>query len=154
MAAPKGNQFWKLADPECIGKPRNFASPSYLWEKAKEYFEECDENPFEREETTTTDKGTYYKTYSHKIPYTWEGLYVFLGVCNIDRYKDIKEFVGIITHIGNVIRNRKFSGAAAGIFNSNIIARDLGLRDATDIATNGKDLSGEFTVNIVKPKGE
>lgn len=132
MAAPKGNQFWKLADPECLGRPPMFETQSELWEKAKLYFQECDENPMQKDEVTTTEKGSYYKTINYKIPYTWEGLYVFLGVSNLDRYKKLEEFIGVTTHIDNVIRNQKYSGAAAGLFNANIIARDLGLVDKTE----------------------
>lgn len=125
-----GNQFWKMADPECLGQPRNFPTPTDLWNKAKEYFQECDESPLTSQETTTTDKGVYDKVKQHKVPYTWQGLYVFLGVVSLKRYKEKNEYVPIITHIGNVIYNQKYTGAAAGLFNANIIARDLGLAES------------------------
>lgn len=151
MGAPKGNQFWKLADPECLGRPRTFSDPATLWGKAKEYFQECDENPLLRSERTTTDKGVFDKVYTHKIPYTWEGLYVFLGICNLDRYKEKEDFVGILTHIGNIIRNQKYTGAVAGLFNANIIARDLGLKEQSDVTTNGKEINKAIEVVIVPP---
>jgi len=137
MSAPKQNQFWKMADPECLGRPRNFKSPNILWTKTKEYFQECDDNPLLRTETTTSEKGVYDKVFAHKVPYTWEGLYVYLGVESLDGYKINKDFIGIITHIGNIIRNQKFTGAAAGLFNANIIARDLGLSDKTETTLKG-----------------
>ncbi len=137
MSAPKQNQFWKMADPECLGRPRNFESPSILWTKAKEYFQECDDNPLLRTETTTSDKGIYDKVFAHRVPYTWEGLYVYLGISHLDHYKELEDFLGIITHIGNIIRNQKFTGAAAGLFNANIIARDLGLSDKTETTLKG-----------------
>ena len=129
MAAPEGNQFWKLADPELLGRPKKFKSPSDLWSQAILYFDECDNNPLTKIENTTTEKGSFNKITSFKVPYTWEGLYVFLGVCNLHYYKDNEEFSSILTHIGNIIRNQKYTGAAAGLFNANIIARDLGLVD-------------------------
>lgn len=132
MAAPKGNQFWKNADPACLGRPMIFESPIQLWERAKEYFLECDDNPLIRTETIVSEKGTTKKEHIHKIPYTWEGLYVYLGVCNLEKYKKREDFVNIITHIGNIIRNQKFTGAAAGLFNANIIARDLGLKEQSE----------------------
>lgn len=150
MPAPKGNQFWKLADPECLGKPRLFKTPKDLWEACKPYFEHVDNNPFVTTETTQSEKGTYLKEVNHKIPYTWEGLYTFLGISNLDRYREKEEYAAIITHIGSIIRNHKFSGASAGIFNANIIARDLGLMEKTDITSNGKDVSGSPTVLFVK----
>lgn len=142
-AAPKGNQFWKLADPEAIGRPRTFKSTNDLWKAACDYFKECDNSPLISEETTTSDKGVFHKVIKHKVPYTWEGLYVYLGVSHLDDYKKRKEFSGILTHIGNIIRNQKFTGAAAGIFNASIIARDLGLSDKKehDHTTKGESIN-------------
>jgi len=147
MAAPKGNQFWKNIPYENIGRKRNFPEPKDLWEETQKYFEECDKNPFESEETTSTDKGKYSKKTKHKIPYTWEGLYVFLLVCNLDRYREKKEFVGIITHIGNIIRNQKFSGAASGLFNANLIARELGIKESVDINQTTRKAADELFPN-------
>lgn len=145
MPAPKGNQFWKNADPDCFGRPRIFPKPEDLWEEAKKYFDECDNSPLETHETTVTSDKEIYKTVQHRIPYTWEGLYVSLGVCHLDRYKEKEDFAGIITHIGNIIRNQKYSGAAAGIFNANIIARDLGLVNKTE-----ESGSKEVKINLSK----
>lgn len=148
MAAPKGNQFWKLIDPDKVGRNPIFETPTELWEAVSEYFKECDSRPFTKNETTTSEKGIYYKVTEHSIPYTWEGLYVHLGVCNLDHYKTKEAFSGILTHIGNIIRNQKFSGAAAGIFNANIIARDLGLSEKTEnrndnLNVNSQELTEE-----------
>jgi len=43
------------------------------------------------------------------------------------------DFVGVTTRAEEVIYNQKFAGAAAGLLNANIIARDLGLSDKKDI---------------------
>jgi len=134
MAAPKGNQFWNPDYPG--GRPRKFKDPEELWTKAKEYFEHCDDNPFTVSEHTTKVNDDILKTTTHKIPYTWEGLYVFLNVSDLKQYRKIKEYYPIITHISNVIYNQKLSGAASGLFNSNIIARELGLKDRQDMTSN------------------
>lgn len=144
MAAPKGNQYWKFADPECLGRPRNYPKPNDLWEAVKPYFMYCDANPIIKTETTTTDKGSMVKEIQYKIPYTWEGLYVFLGICDLERYKQKKEFAGIITHIGNTIRTQKLEGAAAGVFNANIIAKELGL-----IAKKETEHSGNIGITYI-----
>ncbi len=150
MAAPVGNQFWKLADPEFLGKPKNFPKPIDLWNACKPYFEWVDENPILKTSTTTTAKGTFYNEEPLQKPYTWMGLYVFLGVSDLSAYKENKEYFQVITHIDNIIRNQKFEGATAGIFNANIIARDLGLKDSSDITSMGKQINItpiEFTKN-------
>lgn len=138
MAAPKGNQFWKNIDPKDLGRNPNYSSPTELWIEAMGYFKECDETPLVSKETRKTDKYTEQKEIEHKVPYTWQGLYVHLGVCNLDYYKKKEAFSWIITHIGNIIYNQKFTGAAAGLFNSNIIARDLGLKDASKTEHTGE----------------
>lgn len=130
------NQFWKDVDSNKVGRPRIFKDPEELWVKAKEYFKECDKRPLVSREYTESQKGTFSKTTEHAIPYTWEGLYVFLSICHLDHYKEREEFSGIISHIGNIIRNQKYTGAAAGLFNSNIIARDLGLSDKRETDSN------------------
>jgi hypothetical protein len=58
--------------------------------------------------------------------------------------KDSKDFMPIITRIKEIIYNQKFSGAAAGFFNANIIARDLGLSDKVN-----NEHSGEVSVKQI-----
>ena len=64
--------------------------------------------------------------------YTWDGLELYLDIASLRDYKtnpDYKDFSQVITRIEKIIYNQKFTGAAAGFLNSNIIARDLGLSD-------------------------
>lgn len=75
-------------------------------------------------------------------PYTMQGLCLYLD-CNTEYFyhfeadlkkKDdhiSKDFNQIVMRIRETIYNQKFSGAAAGFLNPNIIARDLGLVDKT-----------------------
>jgi len=149
----KGNQFWKKIDPEDLGRNPKYKEPIELWEDAEKYFKECDSRPLLSREYTESQKGTFNKTTEHAIPYTWEGLYVFLSICNLKHYKEKEAFSPIIEHIGNVIRNQKFVGAAAGLFNSNIIARDLGLTDKKDVTSDGKGLEPP-QINIINPIDE
>lgn len=149
MAAPKGNQYWKMIDPDKLGRDPNFGSPIELWEACKEYFEWIDETPIVETETNTSGKSKSVKEKEHAKPYTWEGLYAYLGVCNLDRYRKKKAFVGIISHISNIIYSNKFEGASVGLFNSNIIARDLGLKDRTDLTSS--DASMTPKIEIVRP---
>lgn len=130
MAFEKGNKIWQLADPETVGRPRIFETPEELWIKAKEYFKYVDDNPILKSDFKGKDAEMVH--YDLQRPYTWQGLYVFLGVCNLERYKDNDVFVNILTHIGNIIYNQKFDGASVGIFNQAIIARDLGLIDKSE----------------------
>lgn len=158
MAAPKGNQFWRNIDPRKLGRNPKYKTPGELWKDAVKYFEYIDGNPMETEEEidghNANGSKTEIKIKRHKIPYTWEGLYVFIGVCDLDYYKTNEKkkeaFSGIIKHINNIIRNQKFSGASAGLFNANIIARDLGLTDKTDITTKGEAINQPLTPDEIQ----
>lgn len=92
--------------------------------------------------------------------YTWSGLYTFLDVYDLREYKtnpEYKDFSPVITRIENILRTQKFEGAAAGLLNPNIIARDLGLVDRADTTSGDKPLpeapkATELTVTIVRPR--
>ena len=47
------------------------------------------------------------------------------------------DFLSIISRIEEIIYKQKFEGAAVGAYNSNIIARDLGLRENLDQQVTG-----------------
>lgn len=132
MGAPLKNQFWKLATNP--GRKRTFKTPDQLWDRAAQYFQWCDEHPLESVE--------YYGKDATKcdVPkmraYTWSGLELFLGVESLREYKtnpSYKEFSRITGMIEKIIYTQKFEGAAAGLLNQNIIARDLGLIDKTEL---------------------
>jgi hypothetical protein len=129
MGAPKGNTYWKNVINK-TGRPRIFESPEILWKRCCEYFEWVDENPIIK--TDFKGKDAQSVKYELQRPYTWSGLYVFLGVCNLEYYKEKNEFSEILTHITNVIYTQKLEGAAAGIFNAQIIAKEIGLTDKID----------------------
>lgn len=142
MAAPLGNQFWKLRSKH--GRDRLFASSELLWEAAQEYFEWCDDNPWQKNEAIKGgDMAGSLVQVPTARPYTLSGLCVYLDV-NTQYFDDFKaalkpdehDFSVVITRIEAIIRTQKFEGAAVGAFNANIIARDLGLSDK-------KELGGE-----------
>jgi hypothetical protein len=147
MAAPEGNQFWKLRSKH--GRDRLFQTAEDLWTAACEYFQWCDDNPFHKAEAKTINIGDYQSQVEIvKLPvmrpYTLHGLCSYLD-CNVDYFShfetDLKGKVGdnyedfrrVITRIREVIYNQKFSGAASGFFNANIISRDLGLADKKEV---------------------
>lgn len=67
---------------------------------------------------------------------TIDGLCLFIGITDqtLYNYKERGEdFLDVITLAEKVIKHQKFTGAAADLLNPNIIARDLGLRDKSDV---------------------
>lgn len=142
MAAPKGNQFWRQRSKH--GRDKIFETPEDLWNAAVEYFQWCEQNPI--------IEGGWGKSKREILrAFTITGLCYYLD-CNSQYLKtfkaqlnpegkDAEGFNTVITRIEEVIYTQKFEGAAAGIFNHNIIARDLGLKDAQDITTGGDKLT-------------
>jgi hypothetical protein len=151
----EGNQFWKLRSKH--GRDKLFTSPELLWQAACEYFEWCDSHPL-MEETIQKVKvnGEGERIIRELLPklrpYTIYGLCLYLDV-NIDylnhfeqqlRREDSEQpsdFRRVITRIKDAIYTQKFEGAATGFFNPTVIVRDLGLRDKSDLTTDGKPLS-------------
>jgi hypothetical protein len=151
MAAPKGNKFWLNRSKH--GRDKIFSSPQILWEEACKYFEYCVENPLMVTEAKVVSNGAGEGSSVEMIEipkaraFTWAGLEFFLGVGQLRHYKtnpDYKDFLQVIIEIENVMYSQKFEGAASGIFNANIIARDLGLSDKQDITTGGEKLSSKL----------
>lgn len=162
MGAPKGNVFWKLRAKH--GRDILFSSPKALWDAACEYFQWCDENPFE-EDNIELVKVNGIGDEVRRIPlnkmrpYTLQGLCIYLD-CNTAYFRQFKEseaaakdedFSTVLIRIEETIYNQKFSGAAAGFFNANIIARDLGLVDNKDIKTGGDKLPTSFDITVHYP---
>lgn len=148
MAAPKGNQFWKLRSKH--GRDKLFESPGLMWEAACEYFQWCEDNPWNKVETTVKPHGTDTKTIPTERPFTMQGLCLYLD-CNTKYFnnfksslpEDEKDFNYIITRIEETVYKQKYEGAAVGAFNANIIARDLGLKE-------GLEHSGEIKTAPIK----
>ena len=141
MGAPKGNSFWQARSKH--GREKIFNSPDVLWEEACKYFDWCDKNPWIKEDWVGKDAERVER--KTQRPYTIGGLCLFLDIDeqtfdNYGKKVEYKDFFGIITRIRNVIYTQKFEGAAVGAYNASIIARDLGLKENTDITSKGKEL--------------
>lgn len=158
MAAPKGNQFWKLRSKH--GRDKLFATPELLWEAACEYFDWIDNNPLIEIDYVGKDATQVEKP--HTRPYTLEGLVMYLDACT-NYWKEFrkrcndnneKDFIAIITRIEEIIRRQKFEGAACGFYNANIIARDLGLSDKKDLSSSDGTMTPKPTINVVSPSAK
>lgn len=127
MAAPEGNQFWKLRSKH--GRELIFSSPTILWEACSEYFEETDKRKWVRKDWVGKDAHEVAR--ETDTPYTLTGLYVFLDIDRKtwDLYRIREDFIPVTTRVDQIMFTQKFEGAAVGAFNANIIARDLGLVD-------------------------
>ena len=69
----------------------------------------------------------------------------------LKRIRDHNAKAEVVTRVGMYIKAQKFEGACLEIFNPNIIARDLHLRDLKTLEHSGIDgapIKSEITVNL------
>ena len=147
MAAPKNNQFWKERGKH--GRDRIIQDSKALEEDANEYFQKCIDNPIIEIDYRGKD-ATPVEIYKPKV-FQKDELAIFCGLSEwrlIDNLKYVSEdFSQVVTRIENIIKTQKFQYAAVNIFNSNIIARDLGLADKKDIAIDKPKIIIDWTDN-------
>lgn len=137
MAPPKGNQFWKARSSH--GRKPIFASPDDLWEAATEYFQWVEDNPLWEDRITSYQGVNTHEPVAKMRAMTVTGLCIFLDISAQawSEYKRRDGFGEITARVDEIIRTQKFAGAAADLLNANIIARDLGLADKSELT--GKD---------------
>lgn len=133
----------RLWEKRSVGKPPKFKSPEEMWNLAVTYFEWCEENQLE-EAKVFCYQGEIVKDGAKKMrAMTQHGLCAFLniGVSTWHDYCNKPEYSEVTGAISDIMYEQKFSGAAAGLLSSNIIARDLGLTDKQEITHSSEDVT-------------
>lgn len=134
------------------GKPKAIKTPEKMWELFEQFREWIEDNPLVYQEHTTTPKGPITKTIEHQRALTWQAFDSWLlnkGIASDTRaYRQNRdgaysEYRAVCTRINNEMYSQKFEGAASGIYNANIIARDLGLVDKKDLTVKEKEPTRE-----------
>ncbi len=133
MAAPKGNQYWKLAHN---WKRPKLYKPNELLDKANEYAQWCENNPLYEMKVFGT--GVRMKVPKMRAM-TIQGFCLFANMTTQTFYEYEKDeaYHDIITHVKGIFFSQKFEGAAADLLNPNIIARELGLVDKSNTEHSG-----------------
>jgi len=124
-----------------VGRPLQFETAEQLWDACVDYFEWVEETPLI--ETKLAQSGGVPTKVEVPLPraMTLAGLCLHIGVTDETwrNYRDRKDFFGVTERVDAMVYTQKLEGAAANLFNANIIARDLGLRDKQSLEVN--DLS-------------
>ncbi len=131
----------ELWEKRSIGKPPSFNSPDEMWNRALEYFEWCKENALEAQKVFCF-QGEIVKDGEKKMrAMTQAGLCAFLNISTSSwhNYKAKEDYLEVTGIIENIMYEQKFTGAAAGLLSSNIIARDLGLADKQEVVASGEN---------------
>jgi len=156
MAAPIGNQYWKLRSKD--GRDKIYETPEDLSDAINEYFAWVELNPlmesqvvkgrFVEEDERDGEVVKVVKNYEivevpKMRPLTLEGMcnYLDISVDCFKLYEKRKDFIAVTTRARQIIYNQKFEGAASGFLNANIIARDLGLIDKKDVTSDGERIT-------------
>lgn len=141
MAAPKGMKYWQLA--EKMGRNPKY-TPKALWQKAIEYFEWVEDNPLQEQKLSSGEIFAMDKMRAMTI----RGFCLFAGIDQqtFANYEVSDNFFGITTRIRDIIYQQKFEGAAADLLNPNIIARELGLAEKSDV--NLRSIPDDIQKNV------
>lgn len=138
------NKFWR--NRARSGPARMFEDPQDLLDACMDYFDWVDDNPLWEYKVF----GTGLRV---RVPLaramTLHGLtaHIGMGRRTWDEYKAREEYREVIEVAESVMFEQKFAGAAAGLFNAAIIARDLGLADKREVDT-------EIKIEVIDSYGE
>lgn len=146
MAAPKGNRFWEARSSH--GRKPRFESPEALWSACKEYFAWVEDNPLYEVKAFAFQGVVTQERIPKMRAMTISGLCLFLDIAESTwaAYRSKEGFSWVTSRAEKFIYEQKFAGAAADLLNANIIARDLGLKDNSEVDHKSSDGS-------MSPKG-
>jgi hypothetical protein len=152
MAAPAGNRFWEMRSTH--GRKPIFATPEELEAACLEYFEWVENNPLHEAQAFAYQGSVKIEPIAKMRAMTVSGLCIFLDISQQawGEYRQREGFGEVTSRVDEIIRTQKFEGASAGLLNANIIARDLGLSEKSELT--GKD-GGPISVVervVVRPK--
>ena len=136
-----GNEFWKYRSSH--GRKPIFESPEQLWDAACEYFEWATKTTLKEKKLFMFQGEVIEGTVEHPRAFTIGALCLYLDISDqtFQDYGKRDDFIGIVEHIKQTIYQQKFSGAVAGLMNSNIIARDLKLKDTSEVDLNATGIT-------------
>lgn len=144
MPAPKGNKFWEARSSH--GRKPKFKTAAPLWSACCQYFQWVEDNPLWENKVSQFQGSPVDMPVARMRAMTISGLCIFLDIDQSTwrSYRDKKGFSSVITRVEEIIYTQKFTGAAADLLNPNIIARDLGLSDKSQVQVGVTDSFEEY----------
>lgn len=133
-----GNRFWEARSSH--GANPKFADPQDLWQACTEYFEWNSENPLHEAKAFAYEGSVTVDFLPKMRAMTVKALCIFLDISHRvwNEWKTSRpDLIPIIENVEAIIYSQKFEGASSGLLNANIIARDLGLAEKSELT--GKD---------------
>ena len=138
-----GNRFWEARSS--AGPKPKFETAEALWAACVEYFEWVEDNPLWEDKLVTFQGAATHEPVARMRAMTLTGLCLFIDV-TIETWTQWRrsraDLSEVLTRAEAIMRDQKFSGAAADLLNPNIIARDLGLADKSEVSGVVVNISG------------
>jgi hypothetical protein len=150
-----GNQFWKARSSH--GRKPIFYTAEMLWDACLQYFDWVAAHPLLEAQAFAYQGEITENSLPKMRAMTIGGLCIFLDISQMtwgEYRKRAEDYSYVCSQAEQVIREQKFTGAAAGLLNHAIIARDLGLVDKKDLTSGGEALPAGNSVVIVLPGKE
>lgn len=141
-AALTGNQFWKQRSRHGVRPtfPEGEEGSVMLFEACCDYFQWCDDNPLQEAKLVSFEGVSSLEEVPKLRAYTINGLTLFIDITD-RQWREWRttrqDLLPVIEWAEKTIKDQKFVAAAAGLLNANIISRDLGLADKTEISGPG-----------------
>lgn len=135
-----GNNYWTMRKRH--GRKMAFESSEALWNKCVEYFEWIEANPLKESKLVSYQGESKLQEVPRMRAMTIEGLCLFIGITRetwIQYRSKPNGFSEIVSDVDEIIREQKFTGAAADLLNANIISRDLNLMESHSHEISGKN---------------
>ena len=148
-AAPKGNQYWR--NRRVFGREFKF-TPEKLWDAACAYFDWVEENPLYDHELVKFQGTATLSKIPKMRAMTLNGMCLYINISKrtYEQYRHRENYADVCEAIDEVIKTQKFEGAAAEMLNPNLISKDLGLADKTELSgPGGGPIEQSGTVEIV-----
>lgn len=139
-----------------IPTERNIKTPELMWQHFLDYIKWTEANPRKKDLATKDTKSTKGELTLQRC-LSWSGFHMYVATHNIavhlknyrhntsNRYND---FIDIMDVINSCIKEDQTSGSMAGIYNSNIASKLLGLIDQQEIKAD----VGITEIKIIRPK--
>lgn len=139
------NRFWARRNRY------KFKSPEELRARAEEYFEWVDANPLYEMRVAQYKGVAVYMKVQKMRAMTITGFCIFVGTGQDvwRKFKTREGYEETVQYICDVIFTQKFEGAAADLLNANVVIRDLGLKDRSDL-TSGDEAITAITRTVIK----
>lgn len=129
-----GNRFWEARSS--AGPKPKFKTAEALRKAVHEYFEWNEQNPLKEAKAFSYEGRITIAELPKMRAMTIRGLCIFLDI-SYQTWCDWRESRPDLSEVQReaeeIIYSQKFTGAAADLLNANIIARDLGLADKSEL---------------------